>query len=100
MYLKLIFVLGAKIIWFIFKYLLPLRKKKERQALYRKRLFFALKMTPEPFFIIYQFMKYQTYDELKGFASGKLEIENPCLKPNAKNIGIWLKKNGYVKVRI
>ena len=65
-----------------------------------KALIFCLKDDTRAIFIIYHFMKYQTYDELKEFAAEKLKIENPCLKPNAKNIGIWLKRNGYIKVRI
>lgn len=44
-------------------------------------------------------MKHYTYEELKQFVTDVLKKENPSLKPNAKNIGEWLKKNGYTKVR-
>jgi len=45
-------------------------------------------------------MKYYTYEELKKFVIGILKTENPSLKPNAKNIGLWLKENGYTKIRM
>jgi dissimilatory sulfite reductase (desulfoviridin) alpha/beta subunit len=44
-------------------------------------------------------MKHYTYEELQKFVTGILKTENPSLKPNTKNIGLWLKKNGYIKVR-
>jgi len=40
-------------------------------------------------------MKYYTCEELQKFVAGILKTENPNLNPNAKNIGLWLKKNGY-----
>ena len=45
-------------------------------------------------------MKYYTYEELKKFVIGILKTENPSLKPNVKNIGLWLKENGYTKIRM
>jgi len=40
-------------------------------------------------------MKHYTCEELQKFVTGILKTENPNLKPNAKNIGLWLKKNEY-----
>ncbi len=44
-------------------------------------------------------MKYYTYEELENLATQLLKAENPYVKPNIKNIGLWLKKNGYKKIK-
>lgn len=44
-------------------------------------------------------MKYYTYEELENLATQLLKSENPYIKPNIKNIGLWLKKNGYKKIK-
>jgi len=44
-------------------------------------------------------MKYSTYEELEKFATQQLKAENPNVKPNIKNIGLWLKRSGYIKIK-
>lgn len=44
-------------------------------------------------------MRYYTYEELANLIKQQLKAENPNVKPNIKNIGLWLKSNGYIKIR-
>ena len=64
-----------------------------------KALIFCLKDDTKAIFYYLPIMKYYTFDELKEFATEKIKIDKPHQKLNIKNIGIWLKKSGYIKVR-
>lgn len=44
-------------------------------------------------------MNHFKYEELEKFVTKQLRKENPQTKVNIKNIGLWLKKNGFKKVR-
>lgn len=44
-------------------------------------------------------MKYYTYEELENLVTPLFKAENPYIKPNIKNIGLWLKKIGYKKIK-
>ena len=44
-------------------------------------------------------MNYFTYEELEKFVIKQLEKESPQVKSNIKNVGLWLKKNGFKRIR-